>query len=165
MKTLPVVAVALSLAGCANPFGKDGYFRDKSGDYTQAQISEGLQLPEHMTNTRPMGDSLVIPPIAGDHSNLEQQFRVPRPDQRLQHSEGDTYSIERDGTDQWLLAAKSPSEIWPRILTFLEENDIPVLTQNVKQGYLETQWVDLGRDRERGFYLSYRRTLGGCRRR
>ena len=157
MKALPVVVAALTLAGCANPFGRDGYFRDKSGDYTKAQIAEPLELPEHMANTRPMGDSLVIPPISGDHSNLEQSFRVPRPDQRLQHSAGDTYSIERSGDDQWLMAAKSPGEIWPRITSFLQENEIPVLSQNVKEGYLETQWVDLGRDRERGFIY---RTVG-----
>ncbi|MET4693797.1 outer membrane protein assembly factor BamC [Endozoicomonas lisbonensis] len=157
MKTLPVVAVALMLAGCANPFGRDGYFRDKSGDYTQARVSEPLQLPEDLTNTRPMGDSLVIPPITADHSNLEQRFQAPRPDQRLQHSEGDTYSIQRDGGEQWLLAAKSPSETWPRVMSFLEENDIPVLSRNAKQGYLETDWVDLGLDKERGFIY---RTVG-----
>ena len=157
MKTFPVVAVALTLAGCANPFGRDGYFRDKSGDYTQARISEPLQLPENMTNTRPMGDSLVIPPITDDHTNLQQRFQAPRPDQRLQHSEGDTYSIQRDGGEQWLLAAKSPSEIWPRVMSFLEENDIPVLSRNAKQGYLETDWVDLGLDQERGFIY---RTVG-----
>ncbi|MCW7553480.1 outer membrane protein assembly factor BamC [Endozoicomonas gorgoniicola] len=157
MKTLPVMAVALTLAGCANPFGKEGYFRDKSGDYTQARVAEPLKLPEDITDPRPMGDSLVIPPITAEHTNLEQQFQAPRPDQRLQHSEGDTYSIQRDGGDQWLLAAKSPSEIWPRILSFLEENDVPVLSKNAKQGYLETDWVDLGLDKERGFIY---RTVG-----
>ena len=157
MKTLPVMAVALMLAGCANPFGKEGYFRDKSGDYTQARVTEPLQLPEDITDPRPMGDSLVIPPITAEHSHLEQRFQAPRPDQRLQHSKGDTYSIQRDGRDQWLLAAKSPGEIWSRILSFLEENDIPVLSKNAKQGYLETDWVDLGLDKERGFIY---RTVG-----
>lgn len=157
MKTLPVVACALVLAGCASPFGKEGYFRDKSGDYTQARITEPLELPESVTKTRPMGDSLVIAPITADHRNLEEQFRAPRPDQRLQHKEGDTYGIERDGNEQWLLAAKSPNNIWPRILAFLEENDIPVLDHNIKQGYLETKWVDLGQDKERGFIY---RTVG-----
>lgn len=155
-RALPLMACALALAGCASPFGKDGYFRDKSGDYTRAEVAEPLAIPETMT-TLPMGDSLVIPEITADHSNLQERFRVPRPDQRLRHKEGDTYSIAHEGDDQWLLAAKSPSEIWPRLQVFLEENKIPVLNQDVRQGLLETDWVDLGRDQERGFIF---RTVG-----
>ena len=155
-RTLPVMACALVLAGCASPFGKDGYFRDKSGDYIQAEVTEALAIPGTM-DTLPMGDSLAIPGITADHSNLEERFRVPRPDQRLQHKEGETYSIARDGDKQWLLAAKSPSDIWPRLRIFLEENDIPVLNEDAQQGLLETAWVDLGRDREHGFIF---RTVG-----
>ena len=155
-RTLPAVVCALLLTGCASPFGQDGYFRDKSGDYTRAEIGEPLSIPESF-NSLPMGDALAIPEINADHSDLETVFRVPRPTQRLQHKQGDTYSIERDGDDQWLLAVKSPGEIWPRLQSFLEENDISVLKLNVKQGMLETDWVDLGRDQERGFIY---RTVG-----
>jgi outer membrane protein assembly factor BamC len=150
IKTLPVIACALALAGCANPFGKEGYFRDKSGDYTQARVTEPLVIPEQMA-AEPMVDSLSIPPISTDHSNLEQNFSVPRPDQRLTQKEGEAYTIEREGDDQWLLVSKTPGEVWPKVMAFLEENDIPITTQNVKQGYLETDWADLGKDKESGY--------------
>ncbi|MGI9281782.1 MAG: outer membrane protein assembly factor BamC [Endozoicomonas sp.] len=150
MKTLPVMACALALAGCANPFGKEGYFRDKSGDYTQARVTKPLEIPEQM-NTEPMVDSLSIPPISANHAGLESDFAVPRPDQRLTQKQGEAYTIERAGDEQWLLVDHSPSEVWPKVLAFLEENDIPVRSQNVKQGVLETEWTDLGKDPEKGY--------------
>ncbi|KEQ16676.1 hypothetical protein GZ78_18395 [Endozoicomonas numazuensis] len=150
MKTLPVMACALALAGCANPFGKEGYFRDKSGDYTQARVTTPLEIPEQM-NTKPMVDALSIPPISSDHTGLESDFAVPRPDQRLTQKQGEAYIIERTGDEQWLLVDRSPSEAWPKVLAFLEENDIPVKSQNVKQGVLETEWTDLGKDPEKGY--------------
>ena len=158
VQALPVVAMALTLAGCANPFGKQGYFRDKSGDYTKAESYESIQLPEEMSNTRPMGDLLVIPPISADHSNLDPGFRAPRPDQRLRHQAGDIYSIERNGDEQWLLAPGSPVDVWPQLLSFLSDNSIPLQVQDQTQGLMETQWVNLGQDKEHGFIY---RTFAG----
>lgn len=156
LKTVPVMACALVLAGCANPFGQDGYFRDKSGDYTQARVTEPLQLPEG-TDTTPIADSLSIPEISRDHDSLDPEFEVPRPDQRLTQKAGDAYSIERDAENQWLLAAQSPSAVWPKVLAFLAENDLPVASQDVKKGYIETDWANLGQDKESGMVT---RTLG-----
>ncbi|WP_257281334.1 outer membrane protein assembly factor BamC [Endozoicomonas sp. ISHI1] len=153
MKTLPVMACALALTGCANPFGKEGYFRDKSGDYTQARVTRPLEIPEQM-NTEPMVESLSIPPISADHSHLESEFDVPRPDQRLTQEEGRVYTIERAGDEEWLLVGHSPDEVWPKLLAFLEENNIPVRSRNVKQGVLETEWTDLGKDPEKGYVAS-----------
>ncbi|MGI9277398.1 MAG: outer membrane protein assembly factor BamC [Endozoicomonas sp.] len=156
LKSLPVVACAMMLAGCANPFGQEGYFRDKSGDYTQARVTEPLEVPEHI-NPVPMGDILAIREISQDHDSLPAGFEVPRPDQRLSQNTGSVFSIERDGNRQWVLASKNPSEVWSRILIFLEENEVPVAAKNAKKGFLETEWVDLGQDRQRGFMY---RTLG-----
>ena len=156
LKSLSVMACAMMLAGCANPFGQDGYFRDKSGDYTEARVKEPLKVPEHM-NPVPMGDILAIRAISQDHSDLSADFEVPRPDQRLSQNAGNVFSLEREGPRQWVLAGKNPSEIWPKVLVFLEENDVTVVTKNVKQGFLETEWADLRKDQQPGFMY---RTLG-----
>ena len=161
LKSLPVMACASLacaslLAGCANPFGQEGYFRDKAGDYTEAKVTEPLLLPEEM-NPVAMDDALVIPEINQDSSDLSAEFEVPRPDQRLIQSEGDVFSLERDGDQQWIQAANSPSEVWPRIQAFLEESEVAIANENVRQGFLESEWVNLGEERQRG--LMYR-TLG-----
>lgn len=150
MKTLPVMACALVLTGCANPFGKEGYFRDKSGDYTQARVTQPLEIPEQM-NTEPMVESLSIPAISTDHAHLESDFDVPRPDQRLTQKQGEAYTIERAGDEEWLQVGHSPSEVWPKVLAFLQENDIPVKFRNVKEGILETEWADLGKYPDKGY--------------
>ena len=156
IKNLPLVACALALAGCANPFGQEGYFRDKSGDYTEARVTAPLVIPGDM-NAEPMGDALAIPEISASHDNLGSDFAVPRPDQTLSRNIGEVFTIERQGNDQWLQVSLSPAETWPNVLTFLEESQLPVATQNVQQGYVETEWADLGKDDSSGFMV---RTLG-----
>ncbi|WP_194842691.1 outer membrane protein assembly factor BamC [Endozoicomonas sp. OPT23] len=152
MKTLPVMACALVLVGCSNPFGKQGYFRDKSGDYTQARVTESLVIPKEL-NTQPMGDSLVIPAISASHDNLSGDFEVPRPDQRLSQEEGQDLSIERQGADRWLfISGSTPGEVWSQIQDFVGAKQLPVAIQDIQQGYLETDWKNLGKDSEQGFF-------------
>ena len=152
MKTLPVMACALVLVGCSNPFGKQGYFRDKSGDYTKARVTEPLVIPQQL-NAQSMNESLVIPEIAASHDNLSDEFEVPRPDQRLSQEEGQDLSIERQGNDRWLLIEGStPGEVWSKVQGFVESRQLPVASENVQQGFLETDWKNLGKDAEQGFF-------------
>ncbi len=152
IKTLPVMACALLLVGCSNPFGKQGYFRDKSGDYTKARVTEPLVIPQEL-NTQPMTDSLVIPKISASHDNLSDDFEVPRPDQRLSREEGQDLSIERQGADRWLfINGSTPGEVWSKIHKFVESKQLPIARQDVQQGYLETSWKNLGKDSKQGFF-------------
>ena len=153
---LPVLTCAITLAGCANPFGQQGYIRDKSGDYTTEKAAEPIQLPEGL-NAKELGDILVIPETGQEWQQLPREFEIPRPAQRLSFKEGDHYSLERDGVNEWLHSAKSAEAIWPAILGFLEANEISVGQQNPQSGMIETDWTDLGEDKEHGVIY---RTLG-----
>ncbi|WP_263080166.1 outer membrane protein assembly factor BamC [Endozoicomonas sp. Mp262] len=156
LKSLPLIACAVALAGCSNPFGKQGYLRDKSGDYTKAETAGPAKVPEGM-NAKSLGSVLVIPPIENEHVKLSEDYEVPRPAQRLTRGDGETYSIERDGDRSWLLAARNPSEIWPRVEAFVGEAELPVTRADAKKGVLETGWINLGKDSEHGLVL---RTVG-----
>ncbi len=156
LKSLPLVVCVITLAGCSNPFGKEGYLRDKSGDYTKAKTAEPIQVPEDL-NAKPLDTVLMIPPIAETNITVSEDYQVPRPDQRLTRKEGETYSIERDGDKSWLLAAKGPSEIWPRLEAFLEESKLDITMQDSRKGIIETNWADFSKDSEHGVVL---RTIG-----
>ena len=147
--SLSVLACIMTLAGCANPFGQQGYLRDKSGDYTVEKAAEPVQLPEGV-NAKDLGDILVVPETGQGWQQLPREFEIPRPAQRLSMKAGESYSLERDGINEWLFTAKSPSEIWPGVLSFLEENEVPAMSQNPKTGVIETSWADFGEDKEHG---------------
>lgn len=154
--SLSVLIGAVSLAGCANPFGQEGYLRDKSGDYATAETAEPIKLPEG-TNAREMGDILVIPESGQQYQPLSRDFEIPRPSQRLMMKEGDSYSLERDGSNEWLQVAKSPAEVWPGILAYLEELSVVAVAKNPRTGIIETEWNDFGEDKEHGIMY---RTIG-----
>ncbi|OED49207.1 hypothetical protein ACH42_02010 [Endozoicomonas sp. (ex Bugula neritina AB1)] len=147
--SLSVLTCVMTLAGCANPFGQQGYLRDKSGDYTVEQAAEPIQLPEG-ANTKDLGDILVVPETGQAWQQLPREFEIPRPAQRLSMKEGDNFSLERDGVEEWLLTAKSPAEVWPGVLSFLEQNDVSATSQNPATGIIETSWADFGEDKEHG---------------
>lgn len=158
--SLSVLAGILTLTGCASPFGKQGYIRDKSGDYVAAEVSEPIEVPAS-ANPRQFGDVLVIPEITREYDQLPEKFDVPRPIQRLSFREGDSFSLERDDTGEWLMAGESPAEVWPKVLRFLEDNNVEITTQAPQAGVIETGWADFGGDPTRGImYRTFGRLVG-----
>ena len=154
--SLTMVIGAVALAGCANPFGQEGYLRDRAGDYTEAQSSKPIKLPENI-QSRELGDILVIPEVSNTSQVLSRDFEVPRPSQRLMMKEGDHYSLERNGSQEWLSVDREPSEVWPGVLGYIDELGVGITTKNSAKGLVETQWNDFGNDKDHG--LMYR-TLG-----
>ncbi len=154
--SLTMVIGAVALTGCANPFGQEGYLRDRAGDYTEAQSSKPIKLPENV-QSRELGDILVIPEVSNTSQVLSRDFEVPRPSQRLMMKEGDHYSLERNGSQEWLSVDREPSEVWPGVLGYIDELGIGITTKNSAKGLVETQWNDFGKDKDHG--LMYR-TLG-----
>ncbi len=154
--SLTMVIGAVALAGCANPFGQEGYLRDRAGDYTEAQSSKPIKLPENV-QSRELGDILVIPEVSNTSQPLSRDFEVPRPSQRLMMKEGDHYSLERNGSQEWLSVDREPSEVWPGVLDYIDELGVGITTKNSAKGLVETQWNDFGKDKDHG--LMYR-TLG-----
>ncbi len=153
---LLVLFFVVTLAGCANPFGQDGYIRDKGGDYVDARPTAPIVIPEDL-NPRDNGDILAIPEVAGANNTLPREFEVPRPTQRLSLKEGESYSLERDGLSRWLVAEKTPAEVWPDLLSFLDNHDVDIDSRDPKAGIVETSWVDLGEDKDHGVFY---RTMG-----
>ena len=151
--SLSILTSVLTLAGCANPFGKQTYIRDKSGDYVDAQAAEPIQLPED-NNAREFGDILVIPEITQEYDQLPAKFDAPRPVQRLSMREGDSFSLERSDEADWILAGEKPKEVWPKLVSFLELNDVVITRKDPGNGVIETTWADFGGDEKRG--LMYR---------
>lgn len=155
-KNLLVVTAVIALAGCSGPAGKRDYFRDRSGDYTRAETLKPIKVPEDLA-AKPLGNVLAIPAISATDAP-EKAAQVPRPKQRLSRGiNGETYSIEQNGKSSWLLAAKKPGELWPRIEAFAEESGLPVASAMANKRLLTTGWVNLGKDSEYGLVL---RSLG-----
>ena len=80
-KKIPLLIGIASLTGCVGPLGKDGYVRDRSGDYTLEEKTQPIKLPEDLKNAKPMSSALVIPKTNNNNETLPSEFVVPRPAQ------------------------------------------------------------------------------------
>ncbi|MFS1523116.1 outer membrane protein assembly factor BamC [Microbulbifer sp. 2304DJ12-6] len=129
---------SLTLAGCG-VFGNDGYFRDRSNDYQQADSLPPLQMPEGVT-AKHQEELYEIPQIAADELG-QGDFEVPRP-QALSINAGlDRVKIQKLGSNRWVLISQPPEEVWPQLHYFLRTSNLRVEMSDASAGTLETAWM------------------------
>ncbi|WP_299944502.1 outer membrane protein assembly factor BamC [uncultured Microbulbifer sp.] len=129
---------SLTLAGCG-VFGNDGYFRDRSNDYQQADSLPPLQMPEGVT-AKHQEELYEIPQIAADELG-QGDFEVPRP-QALSINAGlDRVKIQKLGGNRWVLISQPPEEVWPQLHYFLRTSGLRVEMSDASAGILETAWM------------------------
>ncbi len=164
LKTLPAIVCAIALVGCANPFGKEGYLRDKSGDYTKQETTVPIKVPDGF-NARLLGSTLQIPSVPEkeviESENLSADFAVPRPAQRLKRQgSGEVYRIRHGNDTLWIEANKSPAALIPLVENFFSDNagnKVALSRKAAKDGVLETDWYLFGEDNKHGIIF---RTVG-----
>ena len=130
---------AFVLAGCVNSIGHEGYVRDRAGDYTDAEATKPIKIPADKSSKQ-LTNVLVVPETRQSTQRLPRKFEVPRPSQRLKLKEGARYSLERSGSEEWLLIHLPPSEIWHGISKYIDSKGVGVITKNRAEWVIETDW-------------------------
>ncbi|MDD5300521.1 MAG: outer membrane protein assembly factor BamC [Gallionella sp.] len=51
-------------------------------------------------------------------------------------------SLERSGTQRWLLVKDNPENVWLVVKTFLQENNLPIRSEDQAAGVIETDWAE-----------------------
>ena len=118
--------------------GKDGYFRDRSDDYLTARQTAPMQLPANV-QSKPLDNLLQIPVNVVDSRVAE--YEVPRPPLLL--SAAGIYSdftLQKDDDNRWLVAKRTPAEVWPMALQFFEDSGFQIASQNQATGEFLTSW-------------------------
>lgn len=129
---------SLTLAGCG-VLGNDGYFRDRSNDYQQADSLAPLQIPEGI-NAKHQEELYEIPQIAGN--GLEQSdFEVPRPQALSVNAGMERVKIQKLGNSRWVLVSQPPEEVWPQLHYFLRTSGLRVEMSDASAGIMETAWM------------------------
>lgn len=130
--------VVSSISGCGWLWGSDGYFRDRGSDYVNASQQAPMRVPPGV-EVRPLEPLLPIPQHVPDASRNGARFEVPRP-QRLQLADASDFNIEAVGDNRWLVALRSPSQVWTATQQFLANNGFRVVEERPESGELITAW-------------------------
>lgn len=146
VKTRYIVCMVLllSLAGCSSIpgvnrlVGEDGMFRDRQGDYLEAEVISRTEVPPGLDDY--VIDDLYMVPEANTNSNTFIQPPRPRP---LEGRSEREVVIQRLEDRSWVVVDASPSQVWPRVRDYWTSKGIELAYENPTQGTMETGWFML----------------------
>ena len=134
-----VLAVtASSMTGCGWLMGKDGYFRDRGGDYLEARPTPVMQLPEgaqtkHLDPLLPIPHRITSAAPAAD-------YKVPRPLPLPASALSGDFSVQKSGPLSWVVAQRIPAQVWPVAQQFFESNGFKIAEERPHLGEFSTEW-------------------------
>ncbi|QJQ97219.1 outer membrane protein assembly factor BamC [Halomonas sp. PA5] len=127
------VSVMLVVAGCS----RDGYYHDRNIDYTTAQPSRPLVLPDTRDLSR-YRDAMPIPEARNEFVAPEGRFRVPRPDAVASGSQHRFVERRDAGQEGWLIIDAEPGSVWPQLEDFARRQGLGIVSSDPAQGVLTT---------------------------
>lgn len=138
LSALALIISSTSACSWLGLTGKDGYFRDRSDDYLQSRQTAPMKLPEGV-QSKPLDNLLQIPVNVADSRVAE--YEVPRPPLLL--STAGIYSdftLQKDDDNRWLVAKRTPTQVWPMAMQFFEDSGFQIASQNQINGEFITAW-------------------------
>ena len=118
--------------------GEEGMFRDRQGEYLQAETIPRTVIPEGLDGYI-IDDLLVIPEI-GDQA-AQPYLDAPRP-RPLEGASDREVVIQRMTDRAWIIVDASPAEVWPRIRDYWRQENIQIATENPTIGQMDTAWFE-----------------------
>ena len=133
-----LAVTASSLTGCGWLWGKEGYFRDRGGDYLEARPTPVMQTPEH-AQVKHLDPLLPIPHRIASIESAENSA-VPRPQPLPTSAFTGDFSIQKSGPLSWVVAQRIPAQVWPVAQQFFEDHGFKIAAERPHLGEFVTQW-------------------------
>lgn len=143
-KPLLILSVAMMLTGCKYITGKNGLFRDRDGDYREAQALPQIQIPDEL-DSYTLDQLYVIP----EHLVLTSQpfDKVPRP-QPIETNRQGGVVIQSLGEKRWAVIDSAPGQVWTLVRDFWAQLEVILDYENPSSGILETSWLEVEKEQE-----------------
>jgi outer membrane protein assembly factor BamC len=139
MRLLPLfVMLSLATSGC-------GMIESKKIDYKSAGKLPTLEMPPDLT--APAGDNrYAIPDTQGGGTATlstysQERQTAPSGAQTLLPAQ-EKASIERAGSQRWLVVQATPQQVWSVIKDFWQETGFIVNLESPETGIIETDWAE-----------------------
>jgi len=137
---LPITLIAF-LGGCSSSF-----LESKKIDYKSAGKVPSLEVPPDLT--APSSDSkFVVPDVNPQGSATLSSYNRDRAGQPQSGSadllpEQTKVTVERAGTQRWLLVRATPEQVWPVVKEFWQEMGFIIKFESPESGVMETDWAE-----------------------
>ncbi|MGV0035088.1 MAG: outer membrane protein assembly factor BamC [Candidatus Azotimanducaceae bacterium WSBS_2022_MAG_OTU7] len=129
-----LIGGVLLLGGCGW-FGKgDAQIGLETGFSAPTEIPEGLERPVFI-------DLMHIPEVVDYRGLADKEVELRLPDALSTTFGVEQIVIRKLGESRWVFLDLPIATIWPQVVLFWEENDLPVAQLDPRNGTLETEWI------------------------
>ncbi len=138
-----VLAAAVALSGCTTV---SEIFTGKKIDYKSAGTLPPLEVPPDLT--APSRDNRYVVPESPKSSTTLSGYEAERAQQKVKVGESavlprvEDMSIQRAGTERWLVVNEPPEKIWELVKEFWQENGFLINVERPEAGVMETDWAE-----------------------
>jgi len=152
------LAVALALGGCTTV---SEIFSGKKIDYKSAGTLPPLEVPPDLT--APSRENRYAVPEAPKSSTTLSGYEAERTQQKVKLGQSavlpqlEDLSVQRSGTQRWLVVKEPPEKLWELVKEFWQENGFLINVERPEAGVMETDWAENRAKIPQDFI---RRTLG-----
>ena len=136
------IATALSVAGCSMSL------ETKKIDYKSAGKIPPLDLPPDLSTTS-SDDRYVVPDVNPRGSATLSAYNQERQGKPAQNAESGNLlpdmakvSVERAGSERWLVVKATPEQVWPVVRDFWQELGFIIKIERPEAGIMETDWAE-----------------------
>lgn len=137
---LSALAVIISsTSGCGWLWGDEGYFRDRGTDYLDARQTAPMQMPANVDAKR-IDSLLPVPMNVATSTDTPEKFEVPRPQAMPVGDVASEFSLQKSGDSRWLVAQRSPAEVWPVARQYFENNGFRIAEERPQTGEFSSAW-------------------------
>lgn len=133
------------LGGCGTT---SDLLEGKKIDYKSSGKLPPLDIPPDLTNPG-SDDRYAIPDINSSGSATFSVYNQERSGQsQTQVQSGgvlpsvDKVTIQRSGSQRWLVVNATPDQVWPVVKEFWQENGFIIRTEQPQSGIMETDWAE-----------------------
>jgi outer membrane protein assembly factor BamC len=143
---LGVLAGWVLLAGCTTT--GDGLFSGDKTDYKNAPApTQSLEVPPDLSQLardsryRPQG-GVISAAAAGTTPAVTAPAAATAATATVALNKLGALRVERDGQQRWLVAPKTPEELWPLVKAFWEQRGFTLAEEDAKAGLMQTHWSE-----------------------
>ena len=144
-KLILIIIPALVLSSCSYLMGDEGMFRDRGGDYLEAQAVSQMEIPETL-DSYTLDQLYVIPEQIVTIAAPFEEIPMPKP---IETRRREGVIIQSLATNRWILIDATPGQVWPLVRDYWTELQIILDFENPSNGIMETAWVEVDNDQEK----------------
>lgn len=142
VKSLLITGLVFTLSGCNYLTGDNGMFRDRGGDYLDAEILPLMSIPEEL-DSYTLDQLYVIPQQVFVAAEIFDRTPMPKP---IETKRREGVIIQNLGNRRWIVIDATPGQIWPRVRDYWTELQIVLDYENPGRGVMESSWVEVDSD-------------------